>query len=264
MMRWWVAGFIALALSCVPATTLAQTASQEPIAQGSGAGFGPSITISMPDAANRPQTSAALRILFLLTILSIAPGILISMTSFTRIIVVLSFVRQAIGAQNAPPTQVLLALSLMLTGVVMAPVMSRIHERALAPYLDEDIGDEEAFERATAEIRTFLVRQTRQADLLLFYEMTHTERPADEGSVKMHLLVPAFLISELRTGFEMGFLLFLPFVLVDLICGSVLTSMGMVMMPPTMISTPIKILLFVLVDGWSLLIRSLVASFGGS
>jgi len=247
---------LAAALGLAPAAVRAQDSAP-------AAAAAPSITLSMPDGTDRHHTSAAVRILVLLTILSIAPGILISMTSFTRIVVVLSFVRQAIGTQNAPPTQVVLSLSLLLTFVVMGPVASRIHERAVAPYLDESIDDAEAYRRASSEIRTFLLRQTRASDLLLFYEISATPHPADAEDVSLHLLVPAFLVSELRTGFEMGFLLFLPFVLVDLVCGSILTAMGMVMMPPTMISTPIKILLFVLVDGWALLVRSLVASFGG-
>lgn len=223
---------------------------------------GPSITLSMPESGSRPQASNALKILALLTILSIAPGILISMTSFTRIVVVLSFVRQAVGTQNAPPNQVILALSLLLSFVVMAPVGTSIYETAVSPYLDEQIDEQTAMTRSSSEMRTFLLRQTREDDLLLFYELTHVERPDTPDDVSLHLLVPAFMISELRTGFEMGFLLFLPFVLVDLIVGSILTSMGMVMMPPTMISTPIKLLLFVLVDGWSLIARSIVASFG--
>lgn len=222
---------------------------------------GPAITISMPET-ERPRASSGLQILFLLTILSVAPGLLISMTSFTRIVVVLSFVRQALGTQNAPPTQVILALSLLLTFVVMAPVGARIHERALTPYLDDAMSEEHALQLAKEEISTFLLRQTREDDLLLFYDLSHLDRPAGPEDVSIHLLVPAFMLSELRTGFEMGFLLFLPFVLIDLIAGSILTSMGMVMMPPTMISTPVKLLLFVLVDGWSLLVRALVASFG--
>lgn len=223
---------------------------------------GPSITVSLPDAGDHAGRGAAVRILVLLTILAVAPGLLISVTSFTRIVVVLSFVRQAIGSQGAPPTQVLLALSLLLTGVVMGPVFARVNENALTPYMDEEIDGDTAYALASAEIRTFLLRQTREDDLLLFYDVSHTEAPAVVEDVELQLLVPAFMISELRTAFEMGFLVFLPFVLVDLLAGAILSAMGMVMMPPTMISTPLKLLLFVAVDGWALLVRSLVASFG--
>jgi flagellar biosynthetic protein FliP len=226
------------------------------------ASSGPSITVSLPGAGDTAGRSAAVRILILLTVLAVAPGLLISVTSFTRIVVVLSFVRQAIGSQGAPPTQVLLALSLLLTGVVMAPVMSRVNDRALTPYMNESIDGDAAYEIAAGEIRTFLLRQTREEDLLLFYDVSHTTRPTDVDGVALHLLVPAFMISELRTAFEMGFLVFLPFVLVDLLAGAILSAMGMVMMPPTVISTPLKLLLFVAVDGWALLVRSLVASFG--
>lgn len=220
-----------------------------------------SVTINLPNPDQPQEMVPALKILLLLTVLSLAPAILISMTSFTRIVIVLSFVKQAVGTQNVPPTQVILSLSLLLTAVVMTPVFQRIETEALDPYESEEITGEVAFDRGSAVIRDFLIRQTREADLLLFYELTDSDRPDQLSDVSLHLLVPAFMISELRTGFEMGFLLFLPFVLVDLIAGSVLTSMGMVMLPPTMISTPLKLLLFVLVDGWALLTRSLVASF---
>ena len=222
----------------------------------------PEITISLPNPEGPDQMVPALKMMMLLTVLSVAPGILICMTSFTRIVVVLSFVRQALGTQNVPPMQVVLALSLLLTGVVMAPVGAELHEEALAPYMDEQIDEDTLYERGQAVITQWLLQQTRQDDLLLFYELSGTERPASADEVKMHLLVPAFMISELRTGFEMGFLLFLPFVLIDIIVAAILTSMGMVMLPPTMLSTPVKLLLFVLVDGWALLTNSLVTSFG--
>lgn len=222
----------------------------------------PAITVALPADDDHGGHGAAIRILVLLTVLSVAPAILISVTSFTRIVVVLSFVRQAIGSQGAPPTQVLLALSLLLTGVVMGPVITRIHDEALAPYLDETIDGEQAYEVASGHVRGFLLRQTREDDLILFYDVSHAERPEYLEEVELRLLVPAFMISELRTAFEMGFLVFLPFVLVDLLAASILSAMGMVMMPPTMISTPLKLLLFVAVDGWGLLVQALVASYG--
>lgn len=225
----------------------------------------PSIDISIGGESEGPeQVVGTLKILGLLTVLAVAPAILISMTSFTRIVVVLSFVRQAIGTQNVPPMQVILALSLLLTAVVMTPVAKAIDEQALSPYVAETIDEETMFSRSQDIIRTFLIGQTREADLRQFFDMTSTPLPQSEADVPLTLLVPAFLISELRTGFEMGFLLFLPFVLIDLIVAAILTAMGMVMLPPTMVSTPMKLLLFVVVDGWALLTESLVASFAGS
>lgn len=249
---------IALAGSLgAPAIGIAQgTQGEQEQSQGGG-----SIVVPIPDASRPEQMAPALKMILLLTVLSIAPAILISMTSFTRIVVVMGFVRQAIGTQNVPPTQVVLSLSLLLTMVVMAPVAHRIQTEAFDPYEAGQIDGDIAFDRGSAVIREFLIRQTRADDLALFHDLSGVTVPDSVDEVSLHLLVPAFLISELRTGFEMGFLLFLPFVLIDLITGSILTSMGMVMLPPTMISTPLKLLLFVLVDGWALLTHSLVASF---
>jgi flagellar biosynthetic protein FliP len=221
----------------------------------------PQMTLTLGGVEGPKQIVSSLKILLGLTLLSLAPAILISMTSFTRTIVVLSFVKQALGTQNAPPSQVVVALSLLLTFVVMAPVAKRVDEQALAPYAAEQIDEATAFEAARLVVTEFMLRQTREADLRLFHELARVAPPARSQDVALHLLVPAFLISELRTGFEMGFLLFLPFVMIDVIIASVLTSMGMVMLPPTMLSTPLKLLLFVAVDGWALLTRSIVASF---
>jgi len=184
------------------------------------------------------------------------------MTSFTRIVIVLSFARQAVGAQNVPPSQIIMGLSLMLTMVVMAPVASRVHSEAIVPYSAKQIDEAAAWDAARKPISEFMLRQTRESDLKLFYDLTKTTTPATPEEVAIHLAVPAFMVSELRTGFEMGFLLFLPFALIDLIVASLLTAMGMMMLPPTTLSTPLKLLLFVAVDGWALLTRSLVASFG--
>jgi flagellar biosynthesis protein FliP len=221
----------------------------------------PQLTLSLAEATGPEQVVPALKILLLLTILSIAPAILISMTAFTRIVIVLSFLRQALGSQNVPPMQVIMALSLLLTGVVMAPVAHKIDVEAFSPYSEKQIDEKEAFARTSKVAREFLVPQTREADLRLFYELNRIELPKTQDEVALHLLVPAFMISELRTAFEMGFLIFLPFVLIDLIVASILTAMGMVMLPPTMLATPLKLLLFVVVDGWSLMCRSLIASF---
>lgn len=245
----WLPPIIAfLAVSALPAVAAAQPSL-------------PQLTVSFPEAQGPAQVVPALKMLLLLTVLTLAPAILVSMTSFTRIVIVLNFVRQALGTQNTPPLQVITALSLLLTAVVMTPVAQRLNEGALDPYIEHQISEEEAFEAASSILRTWMLRQTRESDLLLFYELSRSEPPDDASQVSLHLLVPAFMISELRTGFEMGFLLFLPFVLIDLITASLLTSMGMVMLPPTMVSTPMKLLLFVVVDGWALLTRSLVASF---
>jgi flagellar biosynthesis protein FliP len=222
----------------------------------------PQLTLSLADIQGPEQVVPALKILLLLTILSIAPAILVSMTAFTRIVIVLSFLRQALGSQNVPPMQVIMSLSLLLTCVVMAPVAQRLDREALQPYTAKTIDEQQAFALAGQIARDFLLPQTREADLRLFYELNHSPLPKTQPEVALHLLVPAFMLSELRTGFEMGFLIFLPFVLIDLIVASILTAMGMVMLPPTMLATPLKLLLFVVVDGWSLMTRSLVASFG--
>jgi flagellar biosynthesis protein FliP len=221
----------------------------------------PSISVSIGTGSGPEQLVPSLKVLGLLTILTLAPALLISMTSFTRIVVVLSFVRQAVGTQNVPPTQVMLALSLLLTLVVMAPVGARVNEAAIVPYTEKRIDEAAAWQAARAPISEFLLAQTREDDLALFYELSKTKLPSSSEDVAIHLLVPAFMISELRTGFEMGFLLFLPFALIDLVVASLLTAMGMMMLPPTTLSTPLKLLLFVAVDGWALLTRSLVASF---
>ena len=221
----------------------------------------PAISVSVAAGSGAQQLVPALKVLLLLTVLSLAPAILISMTSFTRIVVVLSFMRQALGAQNVPPTQVILALSLLFTMVVMAPVASRVYEGAVVPYSEEAIDEAAAWEAARVPISQFLLKQTREEDLKLLYDLSQSTYPKSLADVSMHLAVPAFMVSELRTGFEMGFLLFLPFALIDLIVASMLTSMGMMMLPPTTLSTPLKLLLFVAVDGWALLTRSVVSSF---
>jgi flagellar biosynthesis protein FliP len=221
----------------------------------------PSVSITVGAGSGPEQLVPSLKVLALLTVLTLAPALLISMTSFTRIVVVLSFVRQAVGSQNVPPTQVLLSLSLLLTFVVMAPVGARVNQDAIVPYTEKRIDEAAAWQAAREPIAEFLLAQTREDDLKLFYELSKTKLPRTQSDVAIHLLVPAFMISELRTGFEMGFLLFLPFALIDLVVASLLTSMGMMMLPPTTLSTPLKLLLFVAVDGWALLTRSLVASF---
>jgi len=202
-----------------------------------------------------------IRLLLLLSVLAFLPAALLTVTSFTRIIIVLSFIRRAIGAPELPPNSVLVGLSLSLTAAVMAPSFGRVHDGAIAPYLAGTLSLPEAGEAATKTLSTFLLRQTREEDLRLALELARAERPPDAASVPFRVVVPAFVLSELRTAFRMGFLVFLPFVVIDLLVATVLLSLGMFMLPPVMLAMPLKILLFVLVDGWSLVVRSLAASF---
>jgi flagellar biosynthesis protein FliP len=221
----------------------------------------PALELRVGEAGSPAEMSTLVKIVGLLTVLSLAPAILVTMTAFTRIAVVLSFVRHALGVQGMPPNQVMISLALFLTLFVMAPVGRRIHEEALRPYLDGRIGDAAALDAAVAPVRSFMLAQTREKDLALFYEMAKSPRPARPDDVSLTLLLPAFVTSELRTAFEMGFLIFLPFLLVDLIVSSVLMSMGMVMLPPALIALPLKVMLFVLADGWHLVVGSVTRSF---
>ncbi|KLU60384.1 flagellar biosynthetic protein FliP precursor [Peptococcaceae bacterium CEB3] len=207
------------------------------------------------------QLSTSLQILLLVTVLSLAPAILILMTSFTRIIVVLSFVRNALGTQQLPPNQVLIGLSLFLTLFVMEPTWSQINTQALQPYLHHQISQTEALGKAEEPLRTFMFKQTRQNDLQLFVSLAKIKRPKTYGDIPTYVLIPAFIISELKTAFQMGFAIFIPFMIIDMIVSSTLMSMGMMMLPPMMVSLPFKLLLFVLVDGWHLVVQSLVMSF---
>jgi flagellar biosynthesis protein FliP len=205
--------------------------------------------------------SAPLQIVLLLTLLSFVPAMLITMTSFTRIVIVFHFLRQAIGTMEAPSNQVLIGLSLFLTFFIMAPVGERINADALQPVLDGQITVTEALTKATPPLREFMLRQTREADLALFVEVGRIEPPESPDDLPMRVVIPAFVISELKTGFQMGFFLFLPFLLIDLVVSTTLLSMGMMMLPPAMISLPFKIMLFVMIDGWNLVVGSVVRSF---
>ncbi len=223
----------------------------------------PSINISMPKAGSNPsETVSALRILILFTILSLAPAILIMMTSFTRIVVVLSFLRQALATQNMPPNQLIIGLSLFLTFFTMAPVWNSINTNSLGPYMAEKITQEEALSRAEGPLREFMFKQTREKDLMLFLELARVNKPQTRRDVATWVLIPSFMVSELKTAFQIGFMLYLPFLIIDMVVASVLMAMGMMMLPPVVISLPFKLLLFVLVDGWELVIGSLVRSFG--
>ncbi len=222
----------------------------------------PTLSVSLDSGAEGPtQVGAAVKMLAVLTVLALAPAIMLATTSFVRIIVVLSFVRNAIGTQTAPPTQVITSLALLLTVAVMAPVGKQLYTQGLGPYLDGKIAAAEAFERGSEPVRAFMMKQTRESDLATFYDIAKADRPASPDDVPLHLLVPAFVLSELHTAFEMGFVIFVPFVVVDLAVASILMALGMVMVPPSLVSLPVKLLLFVAADGWSLLASSLVRSF---
>lgn len=221
----------------------------------------PRISVEFDQAQGPRQVATGLQILVLLTILSLAPALMVMVTSFTRIAIVLSFVRNAMGVPQLPPNQVLLGLSLFLTFFVMAPTWTAINDQALQPYLREEITQPEAFDRAAKPLREFMLKQTREKDLALFVYLAKVERPQTPDDVPLYVLVPAFIVSELKTAFQMGFVIFVPFLIIDIVVSSVLMSMGMLMLPPVVISLPFKILLFVLVDGWHLIIRSLVMSF---
>lgn len=207
------------------------------------------------------DVGVTLQLLFLLTILSLAPGILIMVTSFTRIIIVLSFVRTALGTQSMPPNQVLIGLALFLTFFVMSPVFMEVNETALQPYLAGDIPQDEALDTALMPIKEFMAQHTREKDLALFFKYANLEKPDSIEDIPLTTLVPAFAISELKTAFQIGFVIFIPFLVIDMVVASTLMAMGMMMLPPVMISLPFKILLFVLVDGWYLIVESLLGSF---
>lgn len=207
------------------------------------------------------QLVGMLQLLLLLAVLSLAPAFMILMTSFTRIIVVLSFVRNALATQQIPPNQVLIGLALFLTFFVMSPVLTTINQDALSPYLAEEMTFEEAVEQGGRPLREFMLNSTRDKDLALFIEVARLASPADRQEVPFRALVPAFVLSELKTAFQMGFILFVPFLIIDMVVASVLMSMGMFMLPPVIVSLPFKILLFVLVDGWHLVVQSLLESY---
>ena len=221
----------------------------------------PSVNVDV-GSSNKPQDVAVtLQVMALLTILSLAPGILIMTTSFVRIVVVIGFLRNALSTQNVPPNQVVIALSLFLTFYIMSPYWSQANENGIQPYMAGQITQEQALTNVVAPIREFMFKQTRESDLALFVNLADDERPETQDDVSTFTLIPAFVISELKTAFQIGFMIYVPFIVIDMIVASTLMSMGMMMLPPVMISLPFKILLFVMVDGWHLLIKSLIVSF---
>jgi len=233
------------------------------LAAGGTAFAVPSIDISIGATEEPGEVVNGLKILGVLTILALAPAILMTLTSFTRIVIILSFLRTAIGTQSAPPNQVMVGLALFLTFFIMAPVGEEINTTAIIPYKAGELTDAEAFEKAKDPIRIFMLGHTREKDLMMFYEVSELPLPKNEQEVMFRALIPAFIISELKTAFEMGFLLFIPFIVLDIAIASMLMSMGMIMLPPALISLPLKLMLFVVVDGWNLIVTSIVKSFGG-
>jgi flagellar biosynthesis protein FliP len=221
----------------------------------------PGVTFTVEPAGQPKAVSTGVQLLVLLTVLSVAPSILILATSFTRIVIVLSMLRTAIGTPNSPPTQVLVGLSLLLTFFVMAPVFNQINTDAVQPYINNQIDQPTAFERAMDPIRNFMFKQAREKDLELFLSFNHQARPQSLADIPTIVLLPAFVISELRMAFMMGFMLYVPFLIIDLVIASVLLAMGMMMLPPSLVSLPFKLLLFIMVDGWYLIVRSLLLSY---
>ncbi len=208
-------------------------------------------------------TGRIVQLIALITVLSVAPGILVTVTAFTRIVIVLSLVRSAIGTQSSPPNTVLISLALFLSAFVMAPTFQKSYQEGVAPFMEEKIDAPAAFERTIAPLRTFMLSQVREKDLELFIGLSKAETPATPEATPLQALIPAFIISELKRAFEIGFLIFIPFIVIDMVVSSVLMSMGMMMLPPVMIALPFKLIFFVLVDGWNLIAGSLVRSFGG-
>ena len=223
----------------------------------------PSLNLGVKQAGSPEEVVGSLQILFILTILALAPSIMIMVTAFTRIVVVLGFLRQALGTQQMPPMQVLTALAIFLTFFVMSPTLDKMNELALTPYKNGNITFAQALTNAEGPLREFMFKQTRQADLQLFMSLITKDKPKNKEEVPTRALIPAFMISELKTAFQIGFILFIPFLIIDMVVSSILLSMGMMMLPPVMISLPFKIMLFVLVDGWNLLVGSLIRGFVG-
>jgi flagellar biosynthetic protein FliP len=220
-----------------------------------------SFGISKDKADESSELNIALQIFLLITVLSLAPSILVMLTSFTRIVIVLSLLRQAIGTQQLPPNQIIIGLSLFLTFFVMSPVWNKVNSEAVQPFFEKKINQEQALEKALEPIRKFMIKQTREKDLALFVDISDIKRPKNVDDIPTSVLIPSFIISELKSAFQIGFLLYVPFLVIDMIVASVLLSMGMMMLPPVMVSLPFKLVLFVLADGWYLIVGSLVKSF---
>jgi flagellar biosynthetic protein FliP len=221
----------------------------------------PTINLSLSAPDTPEQLVSTLNVILILTLLALAPSMVLVMTSFTRIIIVLAFLRTALGTQQSPPTQLLVSLALIMTIFIMEPVFQKTYDTAIVPYVDKKIDYKEAFVRGSLPFKEFMIRNTREKDLALFYRIRHLDNPKTVDEVPLSILIPAFMISELKTAFQIGFLIYLPFLVIDMVVSSILMAMGMMMLPPVMISLPFKLLVFVIVDGWNLLTQGLVESF---
>jgi flagellar biosynthesis protein FliP len=221
----------------------------------------PLISIGLDQAADQGKVAMVMQLFLLMTVLSLAPSILIMLTSFTRIAIVFSLLRQAMGTNQLPPNQIVMGLSLFLTFYVMAPVWQQVNQDALQPLIAKQISEKQALDKALVPIRKFMISQTREKDLALLINVAKMPRPANIGEVPTTVLIPSFIISELKTAFQIGFMLYVPFLIIDMVVASVLLSMGMMMLPPVMVSLPFKLMIFVLADGWHLIVGSLVKSF---
>ncbi len=221
----------------------------------------PMVNLSIAAVEEPSQFVRTINIVIILALLALAPTLLLMVTSFTRFIIVFSLLKQAMGLQQTPPSQIIISLSLVMTIFIMEPYAKTTWDTAIVPYMEETIGYEEAFEKGVAPFKEFMIKNTRESDLALFYRIKNTENPQNIEDVPLTLLMPAFIVSELRTAFEIGFLIFLPFLVIDIIVASILMSLGMMMLPPVMISLPIKIIFFIIIDGWQLIIGNLAQSF---
>jgi len=221
----------------------------------------PRFDVDIKEAVGPKDVALSMQILFLLTILTLAPAIIMMMTAFTRVVIVLDFIKRALSLQQMPPNQVIVGFSIFLTFFIMAPTLTKINEEALQPYLKGRINNEAFFEKGIGPLRSFMFRQTREKDIALFIQLAKIQKPKNQKEVPTYCLIPAFMISELKRAFEIGIFIFIPFIVIDMIVASALMAMGMIMLPPVMISLPFKIILFILVDGWNLLTYELVRSF---
>jgi flagellar biosynthesis protein FliP len=244
-----------IAVLGVSFVALATSVSAEPVSI-------PTVSLGIGKASKPGDVATVLQIFFLITVLSLAPSLLIMTTSFTRVVVVLSFLRGAIGTQQAPSNQIVIGMALFLTFYIMSPVWQQINTQAFKPYKSGQITQEQALEKGVAPLRKFMLSQVREKDLALFLSLSKMPRPKNPDEIPTLTIIPAFMISELQTAFQIGFMIYIPFLVVDMVVASILMSMGMMMLPPVMISLPFKILLFILVDGWALVIGSIVKSFG--
>lgn len=255
MSRTYYRILLALVLSAVAGLALAGPAGAQnmPI---------PSVSLNFGDGSGEPgKVAVVMQLLLLLTVLSLAPAILMMVTSFTRIVVVLSILRHALGTQQIPANQIIVGLSLFLTFFIMTPVWQKVNSDAIQPYMNEQISTQQAFDKAADPIRDFMLKQTREKDMELFIKISGGKKPEKQADVGLLALIPAFVISELKTAFQIGFLIYIPFLVIDMVVASILLSMGMMMLPPVMISLPFKLIFFVLIDGWNLMVCSLVKSF---